>query len=117
MREMLLHQFYGAFYRASFLPHEINDVDGRYPQFAGKGSICSLPIGKGYGSASKAREWVGGGSSYMDFSMWDTYRAVHPLLNIISPTKSGEMMQSLVRMYEQGGWLPIFPCWLRFGAR
>ena len=114
--EMLLHQFYGAFYRASFLPHEINDVDGRYPQFAGKGSICSLPVGKGYGSASKAREWTGGGSSYMDFSMWDTYRAVHPLLNIISPTKSGAMMQSLVRMYEQGGWLPIFPCWNNYTA-
>lgn len=52
----------------------------------------------------------------MDFSMWDTYRAVHPLLNIISPTKSGDMMQSLVRMYEQGGWLPIFPCWNSYTA-
>ena len=103
--EMRLHQFYGAFYRASFLPHEINDVDGRYPQFAGKDSICSLPKGR-----------VEGGSSYMDFSMWDTYRAVHPLLNIISPTKSGAMMQSLVRMYEQGGWLPIFPCWNSYTA-
>ncbi len=103
--EMRLHQFYGALYRASFLPHEINDVDGRYPQFAGKGSICVLPKG-----------WAGGGSSYMDFSMWDTYRAVHPLLNIISPTKSGDMMQSLVRMYEQGGWLPIFPCWNSYTA-
>ena len=103
--EMRLHQFYGAFYRASFLPHEINDVDGRYPQFAGKDSICSLPKGR-----------AGGGSSYMDFSMWDTYRAVHPLLNIISPTKSGAMMQSLVRMYEQGGWLPIFPCWNSYTA-
>ena len=103
--EMRLHQFYGALYRASFLPHEINDVDGRYPQFAGKDSICSLPKGR-----------AGGGSSYMDFSMWDTYRAVHPLLNIISPTKSGAMMQSLVRMYEQGGWLPIFPCWNSYTA-
>ena len=103
--EMRLHQFYGAFYRASFLPHEINDVDGRYPQFAGKDSTCSLPKGR-----------AGGGSSYMDFSMWDTYRAVHPLLNIISPTKSGDMMQSLVRMYEQGGWLPIFPCWNSYTA-
>ena len=103
--EMRLHQFYGAFYRASFLPHEINDVDGRYPQFAGKDSICSLPKGR-----------AGGGPSYMDFSMWDTYRAVHPLLNIISPTKSGAMMQSLVRMYEQGGWLPIFPCWNSYTA-
>ena len=103
--EMRLHQFYGALYRASFLPHEINDVDGRYPQFAGKDSICSLPKGRAVG-----------GSSYMDFSMWDTYRAVHPLLNIISPTKSGAMMQSLVRMYEQGGWLPIFPCWNSYTA-
>ena len=103
--EMRLHQFYGAFYRASFLPHEINDVDGRYPQFAGKDNIFSLPKGR-----------AGGGSSYMDFSMWDTYRAVHPLLNIISPTKSGDMMQSLVRMYEQGGWLPIFPCWNSYTA-
>ena len=103
--EMRLHQFYGALYRASFLPHEINDVDGSYPQFAGKDSICSLPKGR-----------AGGGSSYMDFSMWDTYRAVHPLLNIISPTKSGDMMQSLVRMYEQGGWLPIFPCWNSYTA-
>ena len=100
-----LHQFYGSFYRASFLPHEINDVDGRYPKFAGKGSICTLPVGR-----------ERGGASYMDFSMWDTYRAVHPLLNIISPTKSGDMMQSLVRMYEQGGWLPIFPCWNNYTA-
>ena len=95
-----LHQFYGSFYRASFLPHEINDVDGRYPKFAGSGEIYSLSSHK----------------QYMDFSMWDTYRAVHPLLNIISPTKSGEMMQSLVRMYEQGGWLPIFPCWNNYTA-
>ena len=110
MREMLLHQFYGAFYRASFLPHEINDVDGRYPAFAGNGEIKSLK------TPLPLREGLGGGSFYMDFSMWDTYRAVHPLLNIISPTKSGEMMQSLVRMYEQGGWLPIFPCWNNYTA-
>lgn len=107
MREMLLHQFYGAFYRASFLPHEINDVDGRYPQFAGSGAINTL---------SSFHSPLSSNRQYMDFSMWDTYRAVHPLLNIISPTKSGEMMQSLVRMYEQGGWLPIFPCWNNYTA-
>lgn len=105
--EGLLHQFYGAFYRASFLPHEINDVDGRYPQFAGSGAINTL---------SSFHSPLSSNRQYMDFSMWDTYRAVHPLLNIISPTKSGEMMQSLVRMYEQGGWLPIFPCWNNYTA-
>ena len=45
---------------------------------------------------------------YDDFSMWDTYRALHPLLNIIAPRKSGQMMQSLVLKARQGGWLPIF---------
>ena len=105
--EGLLHQFYGAFYRASFLPHEINDVDGRYPQFAGSGAINTL---------SSFHSPLSSNRQYMDFSMWDTYRAVHPLLNIISPTKSGAMMQSLVRMYEQGGWLPIFPCWNNYTA-
>ena len=42
---------------------------------------------------------------------WDTYRALHPLVNLITPQKGGEMMQSLVCKYEQGGWMPIFPCW------
>ncbi|MCQ2183922.1 MAG: GH92 family glycosyl hydrolase [Bacteroidales bacterium] len=46
-----------------------------------------------------------------DFSLWDTFRALHPLLTILDPTLSGEMMQALVRKYEKGGWLPIFPAW------
>jgi predicted alpha-1,2-mannosidase len=48
--------------------------------------------------------------------MWDTYRAVHPLYNIIAPTLSAQMMQSLVTMAEQGGWMPIFPCWNSYTA-
>ena len=53
---------------------------------------------------------------YDDFSMWDTYRALHPLLNIIDPHRSGDMMQSLVLKAEQGGWMPIFPCWNSYTA-
>ncbi len=87
--------FRGAIYHASFLPHVISDVDGRYPGFAGTG-IKQMEIGRHY---------------YDDFSAWDTYRAQHPLLNIISPRESADMMQSLVLKYQQGGWLPIFPCW------
>ena len=48
---------------------------------------------------------------YTDFSMWDTYRALHPLLTLLHPTLNGRMMQSLVRFAERGGWLPTFPCW------
>ena len=48
---------------------------------------------------------------YDDFSLWDTYRAQHPLLTILEPARVGEMVQSLLDMYDRGGWLPIFPCW------
>lgn len=91
-----LAKFYGAFYRASFLPRTYNDVDGRYPAFATGKPVMQLAEGQTY---------------YDDYSLWDTYRALHPLVNLITPQRGGEMMQSLVRKYEQGGWMPIFPCW------
>lgn len=93
-------KFYSALYRSSFLPHAISDHDGSYPKFS-DGTILKMP---------------GNGEYYDDFSMWDTYRALHPLLNIIHPSLNGKMMQSLVLKYEQGGWLPIFPCWNSYTA-
>ena len=96
-----INQFYGALYRASFLPREMSDVDGAYPRFA-DGSVVR--------PAGKVRKYYG------DFSMWDTYRALHPLYTLIAPQQSADMMQSLVTMYEQGGWLPIFPCWNSYTA-
>lgn len=99
--ELSKRKFYGAFYRASFLPRTFNDVDGRYPSFAKGKPVMSLPEG---------------GTYYEDFSVWDTYRALHPMLNIISPSRAGLMMNSLVLKYEQGGWLPIFPCWNSYTA-
>lgn len=94
-------KFYGAFYRASFLPRTFNDIDGRYPSFAQGIPVRQLPKGENY---------------YEDYSMWDTYRALHPFINLLTPTKAGDMMQSLVMKYEQGGWLPIFPCWNSYTA-
>ncbi|NDV57723.1 GH92 family glycosyl hydrolase [Bacteroides sp. 519] len=93
--------FYSALYRASFLPRTFNDVDGRYPTFS---------------KATPIRQTAAGQNYYDDFSMWDTYRALHPLITILTPQKCGEMMQSLVDKYEQGGWLPIFPCWNSYTA-
>ncbi len=94
-------KFYGAFYRASFLPRTFNDVDGSYPTFSKGAPIRKVNKGETY---------------YDDYSMWDTYRALHPLINIIAPRKAGNMMQSLVDKYDQGGWLPIFPCWNSYTA-
>ena len=88
-----VNQFYGALYRASFLPREISDCDGSFPRFV-------------YGTTMKRK-----GRHFTDFSLWDTYRALHPLLTIIEPSLSGELMQSLADMAYEGGWMPIFPCW------
>lgn len=49
------------------------------------------------------------GTAYNDFSLWDIFRAQIPLLNLLSPGRSGEMMQSLINMFEEGAWLPKWP--------
>ncbi|MDE6450349.1 MAG: GH92 family glycosyl hydrolase [Muribaculaceae bacterium] len=96
-----LAMFYGALYRTSLLPRVINDADGRYKAFGGSGVTLTVPEGR---------------SMYDDFSMWDTYRALHPLKVITHPSMTADMMQSLVAKGEQGGWLPIFPCWNSYTA-
>jgi predicted alpha-1,2-mannosidase len=101
-------QFYSALYRASFLPRAFSDKDGRYPSFGGGKEIVRHSLGKIGGKELTQR-------TYMDFSMWDTYRALHPLNILIEPATSA-MMQSLIHMYEQGGWLPAFPCWNSYTA-
>lgn len=99
--EQDLVKLYSALYRTSFLPRVFSDCDGAYPAFAKGTPVMHAEPGHDY---------------YEDFSMWDTYRAQHPLLNILDPQRSADMMQSLVLKAEQGGWLPIFPCWNSYTA-
>lgn len=94
-------KFYGSLYRSSLLPRVVSDVDGSYPAFAGGGEVKHMADGRDY---------------YDDYSMWDTYRALHPLLTLIDSKRSGDMMQSLVLKAEQGAWMPIFPCWNSYTA-
>lgn len=90
----LLTNFYTALYHASFLPHETNDYDGSYPSFGGGTSVRHT-----------------NGTYYDDYSLWDTYRALHPLMCLLDPQRAGDMVQSMLDKYDDGGWLPIFPCW------
>ncbi|MDE6559929.1 MAG: GH92 family glycosyl hydrolase [Muribaculaceae bacterium] len=94
-------KFYGSLYRASLLPRVVSDVDGSYVSFAGNGEILKMEPGRDY---------------YDDYSMWDTYRAEHPLITILDPKRSADMMYSLVLKARQGGWMPIFPCWGSYTA-
>ncbi|MDR2231590.1 MAG: glycoside hydrolase family 92 protein, partial [Tannerella sp.] len=93
-------KFYSALYKTRLLPRTFSDVDGSYPRFD-----TGSPILKTDGS-----------TYYCDFTTWDTYRAVHPLLSILDPKRNGEMMNSLILKGQQGGWLPIFPSWNSYTA-
>ena len=118
---LALRNFYTALYHASFLPREMNDVDGTRPRY---GISCPsaepvLPTGMTREDAivHPALATVPDGFPsgprpyYDDYSMWDTYRALHPLIVMLDPERAGDMVQSLLDKYDDGGWLPIFPCW------
>ncbi|MCU1323914.1 MAG: alpha,2-mannosidase [Acidobacteriaceae bacterium] len=87
--------FYTALYHALQLPRTFSDVSGTYPRFAGSGQI------------EQAKGFV----YYDDFSAWDTFRSLHPLLTILDPAREKDMVQSFVVKGQQGGFLPIFPAW------
>ena len=99
----LVEKFYGALYRASFLPRAISDKDGRYPSFNGGKKIKQNYWGKIGNSPIY-------GKSFSDFPAWDTYRALMPF-NVLVSNGMGTQYNSFLSMYEDGGWLPIFPCW------
>ena len=51
----------------------------------------------------------GGNDFYVDDWLWDTYRCMHPLQLILDPVRKRDMIRSYITMYEQSGWLPLFP--------
>ncbi len=87
--------FYTALYHSMILPREFSDVDRAYVGFGGSRKVYQAT----------------GAHYYADFSMWDTFRAVHPLQTLLNPARSSDMIKSLIAKAEQGGWLPIFPAW------
>lgn len=87
--------FYTALYHAKLLPRVFSDVSGTYPGFANEGHV------------ETAKDFT----YYDDFSLWDTFRAVHPLLTILDPARELDMVKSLIVKGQQGGFLPIFPAW------
>lgn len=93
-------KFYTAMFHSFQQPRIFNDVDGSYPRFDGNARTDTVKNGK----------------YYCDFSVWDTYRALHPLYNLIIPDIQADMMKSLLTMGKVGGWLPIFPKWNSYTA-
>lgn len=49
------------------------------------------------------------GTSYTDYSLWDTHRALHPLLVFTQPERVNDMVTAMLQMYKEGGRLPMWP--------
>ena len=50
------------------------------------------------------------GVMYADHGYWDVYRAWYPFMTILFPERLAEILQAWVNAYQEGGWLPQFPC-------
>lgn len=82
--------FYSALYHVMLSPNIYNDVDGRY---RGRDHKIHKTDGWNY---------------YTVFSLWDTYRTLHPLLNIIEPERTLDFIRTMLAQHEQGGLLPMW---------
>ncbi len=82
--------FYSAVYRSVIFPHRFYEYDEH-----------DKPI---YFSPYDGK--VHQGYLYTDTGFWDTFRASHPLYNLLFPEISAEIMQGLLAAYDQSGWLP-----------
>lgn len=84
--------FYTALYHTMIAPYAYQDVDGRY-----------------LGMDKKVHRAEPGYVNYSVFSLWDTFRALHPLMTIIQPDRAADWGKVLVQGYKEGGILPKWP--------
>lgn len=90
--------FYTALYHALIHPNVLNDVNGDYP------IMESDSIGNIYANA-EARG-IAPEERYTVFSLWDTYRNLHQLLTLVYPERQEAMVNSMLDIYREHGWLP-----------
>ncbi|QYO66482.1 GH92 family glycosyl hydrolase [Leptolyngbya sp. 7M] len=113
--------FYTALYHTMIHPNVFNDVDGRYLGHDRKihqlpGYTLQKPArqqGRNAQRSSKALADARASASdhYTVFSLWDTFRAAHPLYTIIDQRRTVDYINSFIRIYEQGGRLPVWELW------
>lgn len=87
--------FYTSMYHAFINPITYNDVDGKY-----RGLDQNIYQADGF-------------TNYTVFSLWDTYRALHPLFTILQPQRANDMVVSMVKHYEQSVH-HLLPVWSHF---
>ncbi len=83
--------FYTSMYHAALSPNIFMDVDGKY-----RGTDHKVHENKDF-------------TTYTVFSLWDTYRALHPLFTIIDQKRTNDFIKTLLQIYDDGGRLPMWP--------
>jgi len=87
--------FYTALYHSFINPTTYTDVNGEY-----KGLDQGIHKAEGF-------------TNYTTFSLWDTYRALHPFFNIMQPGRSNDMVKSMMAHYDQSS-LKMLPIWSHY---
>lgn len=85
-------KFYSSLYHMLIHPNIINDVSGDYP------TLNDHRI-ENYSDRNR----------YSVYSLWDTYRTLHPYLTLVYPEKQSEMIKTMLDMYDESGYLPKWP--------
>ncbi|WP_129715723.1 GH92 family glycosyl hydrolase [Pedobacter sp. SYP-B3415] len=87
--------FYTALYHAFINPTLYMDTDGQY-----KGLDQNVHKAQGF-------------NNYTTFSLWDTYRALHPFFNLVQPSRNNDMVHSMLAHYDQSA-LKMLPIWSHY---
>ena len=82
--------FYTALYHTMMQPNIAQDIDGKY-----RGRDNEIHIAEGF-------------NYYTVFSLWDTFRAAHPLYTLIAKKRTSDYINTFIKQYEQGGRLPVW---------
>ncbi|MDN3678578.1 GH92 family glycosyl hydrolase [Flavobacterium paronense] len=82
--------FYTALYHTMVQPNIAQDIDGKY---RGRDNQIHQAVGFDY---------------YSVFSLWDTFRAAHPLYTLIEKKRTADFINTFLKQYEQGGRLPVW---------
>jgi predicted alpha-1,2-mannosidase len=83
--------FYTGLYHTFIQPNVFSDLDGRYR-----------------GRDQQIHSITDSIPQYTVFSLWDTYRAAHPLYSIVQQKRTGAFINTFLRQYEEGGDLPVW---------
>ena len=82
--------FYTALYHTMVQPNIAQDIDGKY-----RGRDNEIHVAEGF-------------DYYSVFSLWDTFRAAHPLYTLIDKKRTADFINTFLKQYEQGGRLPVW---------